>query len=295
MKNSLSKSLLMIFGGGLMAWASWQLLQTGEANRFVVSLSLVFFAVIALQGCYRLLDRRAKLRLDPRGFCLVDDYRGVIGWDEIVHVEITSEYNDLKIFLELKNGKFIDEKLFLLNWSAEKLQAHIIAAVENANPGALARFIKNEEAEEQREIEEEKRAKQRLVKPGAPETDNPDVAPEEPEKIANDGIFPLWFSDDPITNEFIWFTVLGSGMTGGLFIMANFDGSGPAKISIGMQVLIALAAGPVMAVAAYLHDRRDYNRRLNKLGRQHEKKMKTKAPPAPENLKQKKQNKKQKH
>ena len=291
----------MIVAGSLMAWVSWQLWLTGEGNRFVILLSLVFFVVIGLQGGFRLLDRREKLRLDARGICLVDGYRSVIGWDEIVYVEITRNYNDLKIFLELKNGEFIDEKFFLLNWSAEKLQTYIIAAVENANPGALARFIKNEEAEEHRELEEQKRAKRLLAHRGSPEIphemqprstdsgnsdgDNPAVDPEEPEKIENDGIFPPWFTADPIANEFIWLTVLGSGMTAGLFIWANFDGSGPAKISIGMQILYVLAAGPVFAVTAYLRNRKDYNRRLNKLGRQSANKKNT--GPAPGNLKQK--------
>lgn len=126
---------------------------------------------------------------------------------------------------------------------------------KNAGKKGLAEFVKSAEFSEPTNPElvrggiavpavEEPEDAEEIPDDDSIDAEEPEDA-DEPEKPADNyltskHVLPPWFSDEPVTNDMIWTSVLTGGGVAMLFGLAYLEGD-PPKISLAEQIIVVIA------------------------------------------------------
>jgi len=286
-KNSILRSLKVIAASLLFVWLAWTFLIPGDdGNKVIAWGCFLFFSVTLIKGIVNLFDRRAKILIDANGIYFPGRKKRIIDWSEIKEFEIErNEYQDI-VWIELKEGEPLHLKMFYLDIHPEILHKHVESCMrraaglpdreelrKNAGKKGLAEFVGPAEFTEPTHSE--------IVPGGAavsavedPEDsddvddaeeipDDDSIDAEEPEEadesekpadnyLTSKHLLPPWFSDEPVTNDMIWTSVLTGGGVVMLFGLAYLEGD-PPKISLAEQIIVVIAFTVLAPFFMFIH------------------------------------------
>ncbi|NLF95330.1 MAG: hypothetical protein GX569_01245 [Candidatus Riflebacteria bacterium] len=274
-KNSILRSLKVIAASLLFVWLAWTFLIPGdEGNKVIAWGCFLLFSFTLIKGVCNLFDRRAKILIDANGIYFPGRKRSIIDWSEIKEFQIErNQYQDI-IWIELQEGEPLQLKMFYLNIHPEELNKHVENCMmraaglpdrdelrKNAGKKGLAEFVSPAEfteptdseivpggaavpAVEDPEDSDDSDDAEEIPDDDSIDAEEPEEA-DEPEKPADDyltskHVLPPWFSDEPVTNDMIWTSVLTGGGVAMLFGLAYLEGD-PPKISVAEQIMVIVA------------------------------------------------------
>lgn len=274
-KNSILHSLKFTVGSFLFFWIAWMAFNQGDGDKFLTWICLALFFATFINGVYHLFDRRAKILIDSNGIYFPGQQRGIIDWLEIKEFKINRDPSQDTVWIELKQGEPLLLKMFFLDIRPEVLHENVESHMRRAaglpdreelrknaiNSLNSASTVANSRKKDGENIEIELNPLANAIstkvaaeldlpadKPLPPEDEEDEedkdvenvTAPSEDSILTRKLQIPQWFSDEPVTNEIIWTSVLSGLLCAILFGFAYLTGD-PPKISIAEQILAIIA------------------------------------------------------